>query len=120
MLTRSPKPVPLAAIAAIERANAAYRKSRIEAVVLVVGILAAVVSSILRWPLRLPFAASVAFALWALSLIVYSEAYLCLTRSAAETLGRLQDDRKAMKCLFLVLLPTALRLLRVIIMMFAQ
>ncbi len=117
MKTKRPAAIPLVALAAIESANAAYRKSRVHGVVFVIGVAAAILSSVLHCPFRLPLASSVAFAVWVLALIVYSEAHLGLTQGAGETLGRLKDEKKAMKCLVLFLLPMGLRVLRVIVIL---
>ena len=117
MKSRRQTVIPLAALSVVEAENAAHQKRKVHGVVFGIGVAAAILSSVLRWPFHLPIASSVAFAVWALALIVYSEAYHSLTQSAGETLGRLKDERKAIKSLLLFLLPMLLRLLRVIMIL---
>ncbi len=105
---------PLAALEVVDRENAVYRRHRIEDVFFPIGMVAAIASSILKWPLHMWMLSAVAFAVWVLSLIIYSETYMFLeARSFSEVLSRLRDERREVKCILLFVLPMLCRLGRI-------
>lgn len=89
----------------IERANLSYRREWF----FYLGIVAAVLNAVFRWPVRAPMAAALFFVAWAVSVLLYTEAYKALNKGASDVLGRLRDERKAKKCLLLLLLPFLFR-----------
>jgi len=101
----------------IERQNAVYRRHKIEDLFFVIGLIAAIVSSVLRVPFQMWIASSVAFMVWVLSFVIYSEIYrFPSSGSLGQVLGRIQTERKQLRCFFLFILPALCRLARLILL----